>query len=482
MKDKKQILSSIPSVDELLREKEREKLTFVYPRTIVVEGIREYLKEYRKVIMSLVEKEDLDAIDNYYMINGIVEKIHQIMRNNLVNVVNATGVVLHTNLGRSPLSNSLKDTIWDIASKYSNLEMDLASGARGSRYSHVEELICKLTGAQAAMVVNNNAAAVMLVLSTMAKGREVVVSRGQLVEIGGSFRVPDVMEQSGAALVEVGTTNKTHVSDYERAVNENTAALMKVHTSNYRILGFTSEVESEDMVALGRTLGLPVIEDLGSGMLLELTEFGLPYEPTVQRAVKAGMDVVTFSGDKMLGGPQAGIIIGSKEYIDKMKKNPLTRAIRIDKLTLAALEGTLRLYMDKELALKEIPVLRMLTYSGEELDKRARRLYRRLKKSLSALGAISIEADYSEVGGGSMPLHKMPTKAVALKPIGISLVELEEKLRAYKTPIVARINKDRLMLDVRTIMDDEFEVIEGALLWAFSALSKGNAGEGEGQA
>ena len=482
MKDKKQMLSSIPSVDELLREKELEKLTLVYPRTIVVEGIREYLKEYRKVIMSLEDENDLNAIDNSYMINGIVEKVHEAMRNNLVNVVNATGVVLHTNLGRAPLSSSLKDTLWDISSKYSNLEMDLASGERGSRYSHVEELICKLTGAHAAMVVNNNAAAVMLVLATMAKGREVVVSRGQLVEIGGSFRVPDVMEQSGAVLVEVGTTNKTHVSDYERAVNENTAALMKVHTSNYRILGFTSEVESEEMVALGRKLGLPVIEDLGSGMLLELTDYGLPYEPTVQQAVKAGMDVVTFSGDKMLGGPQAGIIIGSKEYIDKMKNNPLTRAIRIDKLTLAALEGTLRLYMDKELALKEIPVLRMLTYSDEELDKRARRLYARLKKSLGAVGTISVESDYSEVGGGSMPLHKMPTKAVALKPRGISLMELEEKLRTYKTPIVARINKDRLMLDVRTIMDDEFEVIEGALLWAFSALSKGNAGEGEGQA
>ncbi len=482
MKDKKQILSSIPSVDELLREKELERLTFVYPRTAVVEGIREYLKEYRKVVMSLEDKEDMDAIDNSYMINGIVEKVHEIMRNNLVNVVNATGVVLHTNLGRSPLSSSLKNTLWDIASKYSNLEMDIASGERGSRYSHVEELICKLTGAQAAMAVNNNAAAVMLVLGTMAKGREVVVSRGQLVEIGGSFRVPDVMEQSGASLVEVGTTNKTHVSDYERAVNENTAALMKVHTSNYRILGFTSQVESEDMVALGRKLGVPIIEDLGSGMLLDLTDFGLPYEPTVQHAVKAGMDVVTFSGDKMLGGPQAGIIVGSKEYIDKMKKNPLTRAIRIDKLTLAALEGTLRLYMDKELALKEIPVLRMLTYSGEELGKRARRLYARLKKSLGAVAAISIEDDYSEVGGGSMPLHKMPTKAVAVKPDSISLMELEEKLRAYKTPIIARINKDRLMLDVRTIMDDEFEAIEDALLWAFLALSKGNMREGGGQA
>ncbi|MDD4504619.1 MAG: L-seryl-tRNA(Sec) selenium transferase [Clostridiaceae bacterium] len=482
MKDKKSILSNIPSVDELMREKEIERLTGLYPRTAVVEGIREYLKEYRKFIMSSEKEEELDAITDAYIVKGIIEKVHNMMRNNLVNVVNATGVVLHTNLGRSPLASSLKDTLWDIASKYSNLEMDLESGNRGSRYSHVEGLICKLTGAQAAMVVNNNAAAVMLVLSTMAKGREVVVSRGQLVEIGGSFRVPDVMEQSGAALVEVGTTNKTHISDYERAVNENTVALMKVHTSNYRILGFTSEVESEDMVALGRKLGLPVIEDLGSGMLMDLTEYGLPYEPTVQQAVKAGMDVVTFSGDKMLGGPQAGIIVGGKEYIDKMKKNPLTRAIRIDKLTLAALEGTLRLYMDKELALKEIPVLRMLTYSVEELGRRAKRLSARLEKSIGAMAAISIENEFSEVGGGSMPLHKMPTKAVTIIPNNVSLMELEKKLRTYNTPIVARIYRDRLILDIRTIMDDEFEAIESALLWAFSIILKSNEREGEGQA
>lgn len=482
MKDKNKILSSIPSVDELLRKKELEKLAFKYPRTVVAEGIRDYLKEYRKFILSLEKEEDMSEINDSHMINGIVEKVDEMMRSNLINVVNATGVVLHTNLGRSPLSGRLKDTLWDIVSKYSNLEMDLQTGERGSRYSHVEELICKLTGAQAAIVVNNNAAAVMLVLNTIAKGREVVVSRGQLVEIGGSFRVPDVMEQSGAVLVEVGTTNKTHLADYEKAVNENTAALMKIHTSNYRILGFTSEVESEDIVHLGRKLGLPVIEDLGSGMLLELTEFGLPYEPTVQQAVKAGMDIVTFSGDKMLGGPQAGIIVGSKELIDKMKKNPLTRAIRIDKLTLAALEGTLRLYMDKELALKEIPVLRMLTVSGGEIQRRAKRLSVRLKGAIGSMGAISIEDEFSEVGGGSMPLHKMPTKAVTVKPKDISLMELEKKLRAYKIPVITRINRDRLVLDVRTIMDDEFEVIERALFWAFTGLSKGNAREGGGQA
>ncbi|MBP7072082.1 MAG: L-seryl-tRNA(Sec) selenium transferase [Clostridia bacterium] len=482
MIDKKSILSSIPSVDELMKDKELERLAVLYSRTAVVEGIREYLGEYRKYVMSAKKDEELDAVNGSDIMKGIIEKIHNMMRNNLVNVVNATGVVLHTNLGRSPLSSRLKDTLWNIASRYSNLEMDLEAGERGSRYSHVEELICKLTGAEAAMAVNNNAAAVMLVLSTMAKGREVVVSRGQLVEIGGSFRVPDVMKQSGAALVEVGTTNKTHLEDYESAVNENTAALMKVHTSNYRILGFTSQVESEELVVLGRKLGLPVIEDLGSGLLMELTEYGLPYEPTVQQAVKAGMDVVTFSGDKMLGGPQAGIIVGKREYIDKMKKNPLTRAMRIDKLTLAALEGTLKLYTDKELALAEIPVLRMLTYDGEELGKKARRLGVRLKKSIGDMAAIGIEDEFSEVGGGSMPLHKMPTKVVAIKPKAVSLTGLEEKLRAYKTPVIARIARDRLLLDIRTIMDDEYKVVENAMLWAFTQQSGSKLREGEGQA
>lgn len=472
MKDKRNILSNIPSVDELLREKELQRLCSVYPRIVVVDCIREYLQEFRKLVLATDKEEELFAMDTAMIVRGIADKVHEKMRNSLINVVNATGVVLHTNLGRSPLSSRLKDNIWEIAAGYSNLEMDLESGERGSRYSHVEELLCKLTGAEAALVVNNNASAVMLVLSTLAKGRQVVVSRGQLVEIGGSFRVPAVMEQSGAELVEVGTTNKTHLADYERAVGESTAALMKVHTSNYRILGFTSEVESEDMVALGRRLGLPVIEDLGSGMLLDLTEYGLPYEPTVQQAVHAGMDIVTFSGDKMLGGPQAGIIVGNRAYVDRMKKNPLTRALRIDKLTLAALEGTLRLYVDKELALKEIPVLKMLTYDIEELGKRARRLSLRLKKAMEGKAAITIQNDFSEVGGGSMPLHKMPTKAVVLELGGASLSELEKRLRMYKTPVVARINRDRLVLDVRTIMDNEFETIENALVWALEGGGK----------
>lgn len=471
MKSKKDILSSIPSVDELLKNVEIEKLLFVYSRKIVVDGIREYLNGFRKYIVALDEKKfDGMIYDENILIEGIIEQVSDSMRNNLIHVVNATGVVLHTNLGRALLSPKIKDSLWEVASHFSNLEMNVAEGARGSRYDHVEKLICKLTGAESAMVVNNNAAAVMLVLSTMAKTKEVIVSRGQLVEIGGSFRVPEVMEQSGAYLKEVGSTNKTHLMDYEKAVNENTGALMKVHTSNYRICGFTKEIESEDLVALGKKLGIPVIEDLGSGVLLDLTPYGLPYEPTVQSAVASGMDIVTFSGDKMLGGPQAGIIVGKKEYIEKMKKNPLTRAFRIDKLTLSALEGTLKLYIDGEVAMKEIPLLRMLTFDMEELSRKARRLSARLKKSLGDKLSISIQNEYSEVGGGSMPLHKMPTKVVAITSSKASIDAMDNILRKYEVPIISRISKEKLLLDVRTIADDEYIIIEKAFRWAFDYI------------
>ncbi len=471
MEDKRKILSNIPAVDELLKNGEIEKLLFAHPRSIVVEAIREYLNEYRKFIVSSDDK-NLKAIDtsNNAIIRGIIKKVSDITSFKLKNVVNATGVVLHTNLGRAILSPKLKDMLLNIATHYSNLEMNTATGERGSRYSHVEELICRLTGAEAAMAVNNNAAAVLLVLSTMAKDREVIVSRGQLVEIGGSFRVPDVMTQSGALLREVGTTNKTHLLDYENAVTENTAALLKVHTSNYRICGFTKEVGSEELVALGNKLGLPVIEDLGSGILIDLSKYGLPYEPTVQNSIKAGTDVVTFSGDKMLGGPQAGIIIGKKIFIDKMKKNPLTRAFRIDKLTLAALEGTLRLYLDEEEAVKSIPILKMLCCDQQDISKRAKRLYNKLKKSIGEYASIKIEDEFSEVGGGSMPLHKLPTKVISIQLDDISSDKLDTVLRQYKTPIIARINKDRLLLDIRTIIDDEFDIVENALKWSTESL------------
>jgi len=481
MNKKQQMLSSIPSVDELLKLDEIQILCDRYPRSMVLECIREYLNEYRKLVLGLKD-EDLKpvAYNQEALLEGIAAKIHHAMSNKLVNVINATGVVLHTNLGRAVLSEKAKESLWHIACRYSNLEFELETGKRGSRYSHVEDIICRLTGAEAAMVVNNNAAAVMLVLSTMAKGKEVIVSRGQLVEIGGSFRVPDVMVQSGAVLKEIGTTNKTHLWDYEAAVNEHTAAFMKVHTSNYRILGFTKEVESEELVELGKKLDLPVIEDLGSGVLLDMQKYGLPYEPTVQSAVKAGMDVVTFSGDKMLGGPQAGIIVGQKQYIEGMRKNPLTRAFRIDKLTLAALEATFKLYLDEESAIKEIPVLRMLTISKEELHQKAKRLYNKLLMKLGDKCSIAVIDEFSEVGGGSMPMHKMPTKAVSITAPDLSVDKLEEALRGYTTPVVGRINKDRLIIDVRTVFEEEIDMIVEALEWVLngekttSALESGD--------
>lgn len=466
MNKKQEALCSIPSVDELIKLHEIQELSLKYPRSVVVDCIREYLSEYRSLVLSLNDEDLGRAISTQEaLLEGIIAKIHKTMKNKLVNVINATGVVLHTNLGRAVLSERIKESLWSIACSYSNLEFELETGKRGSRYSHVEDIICKLTGAESAMVVNNNAAAVMLVLSTMAKDKEVVVSRGQLVEIGGSFRIPDVMSQSGAVLKEVGATNKTHLFDYEMAFNEKTAALMKVHTSNYRILGFTKEVESEELVELGKKLNIPVIEDLGSGVLLDLQKFGLPYEPTVQNAVKAGMDVVTFSGDKMLGGPQAGIIIGKKRYVEAMRKNPLTRALRIDKLTLAALETTLKLYLDEEAAIKEIPVLRMLTISKEELNKKAESLYNKLMIKLDDKCSIDIIDEFSEVGGGSMPMHRMPTRAVSVVTPNLSIDRLEEALRNYSTPIVARINKDRLIIDVRTVFEDELDIIVEALIW-----------------
>ena len=451
----------------MLKNEHIEKLTDICPRTVLVQVIRDYLTQYRRIILSSKQDEldkSLFGLDK--IIKGVEHMVYEKMANNLKHVVNATGVVIHTNLGRAPLSSHVMESLIKISSGYSNLEMDIENGVRGSRYEHVEEILKELTNAEGAIVVNNNAAAVMLVLSTMVKNKEVIVSRGQLVEIGGSFRIPDVMRESGAKLVEVGTTNKTHIWDYERAINEETGALMKVHTSNYRILGFTEDVSSEDLVSLGRKNSIPIIEDIGSGVFIDLAKYWLPYEPTVQNAVASGMDVVSFSGDKMLGGPQAGIIVGKKEYIEKMKKNPLTRAFRIDKMTLAALEGTLKLYLDEEKAINSIPVLKMLTVDLSELSAKAESLYEKLVNPLKDICSISIEDDYSEVGGGAMPLHKLATKVITIYPHKISVNELEKRLRTFETPIVTRIFKDKVLIDVRTVFRDEFEVIRNALIYA----------------
>lgn len=465
--DKRNLFAMLPSVDEVISDKRLGDALNVYPRTLILESIRESIEFYRKQIIKLDEDEvesyevDLEKIVEYSLYS--TEEKYSL---SLKKVINATGTVLHTNLGRSLLSEDIKDELWTAASRYSNLEYDIDKGERGSRYVHLTDTIKRLTGAEDVLVVNNNAAAVLLVLSTMAKGGEAIVSRGELVEVGGSFRIPSIMSLSGADLVEVGSTNKTHLNDYEDAINENTKVLMKVHTSNYRVLGFTESIGVEELTELGKKYRLPVIEDLGSGVFLDLSKFGMTYEPTVMDSLKNGADVVTFSGDKMLGGPQAGIIVGKKEYIDKMKKNQLTRALRVDKLTICSLEATLRMYLDEQKAKESIPTLKMLLYTYEELCERAEVLYKQII-DLNIDAQINLEDGLSQVGGGSMPLETMKSRVIAIKPNSISISELEKRLRLGGSHIIARVYDDKYVLDVRTIFDDEFELVSQELNKAF---------------
>ena len=456
----------LPSVDKILQQDKIKKLLTEYPRWLVLKTAQIVVEEERRSILA----SDSDSLseDRFhleYFSRKVSERISDVGQFSLKRVINATGVIVHTNLGRSLLNDDVLQNMATIASNFSNLEYDLKEGERGSRYSHVEEILCELTGAEAALVVNNNAGAVLLALSTIAGGREVIVSRGQLVEIGGSFRIPDVMRNSGARLVEVGTTNKTHLRDYREAIRDDTALLLKVHTSNFQVVGFTSEVKLEELVELGREHSLPVMEDLGSGCFIDLSKFGLSQEPTVQDAVKTGVDVVTFSGDKLLGGPQGGIILGSKEVVGKIKKNPLNRALRIDKLTLAAMESTLRVYMEGDAAMEKIPTLRMLTLPAEEIERRAKSLYRRLKKVNTGNLEIEIWNDNSRAGGGALPLQDLPTKIIALKPMNLSVEHLEEKFRRYNPPIITRIENDRLLFDVCTLQEGEPRIIEKAITW-----------------
>ena len=466
------LYSRLPKVDQLLTNENIQQLLMTTPREIVIESIREVLAEFR----ILISNNNLTLEELDYKINNITEeveaKVDSVLKSKLKKVINGTGVIIHTNLGRSLISQEIMEHITEIASHYNNLEFDLENGVRGSRYSHLEDIICRITDAEAAIVVNNNAAAVLLTLSSMAKDKEVIVSRGELVEIGGSFRIPDVMEQSGAKLVDVGTTNKTHLSDYENSINECTAALMKVHTSNYRILGFTESVSLEELVNLGHRRNIPVIEDLGSGVLVDLSRYGLQYEPTVQESIEAGVDVVTFSGDKLLGGPQAGIIIGKKKYIDIMKKHPLNRALRVDKFTIAALEATLRLYLSEETAVNKIPTLRMLTMTKDQIASKAEKLMFEIEqRSLDKL-KMNIIDDYSQVGGGSMPLEQIPTKCIVIHSEEVSIASLERNLRTYKTPIIARIFKDRLYIDLRTVEEHQYNEVADGLEFALEKCLK----------
>ena len=452
------ILSRLPKVDLLLAQPEIITLLDDFPRALVLKAIRETLDRLRDEVLNqgrtLAESElSLAAI-----VTRVEKKARRLGRPKFRRVVNGTGVIIHTNLGRSLIAEEALEAIRIAGRYYSNLEYDLDKGRRGSRYSHVEDLLCELTGARAALVVNNNAAAVLISLETLARNREVIVSRGELVEIGGSFRIPDVMARSGAILVEAGTTNKTHLRDYEQLINENTGLLLKVHQSNFRIIGFAQQVDARDLVGLGRQKGLPVMEDLGSGSLMDFSKYGLNREPTVQETVAAGVDVTTFSGDKLLGGPQAGLIIGSKDIIDRIKKNPLNRALRIDKFTLSCLEATLRLYLDEETALNRVPILKMIAASPDNLRRRAARLKRKLDASGQTVVRVGTINGFSQIGGGALPEQDMPTRLVALTPLHMSVNQLEEKLRDLPTPVIGRIENDQLLLDVRTMTDEDFDL------------------------
>jgi L-seryl-tRNA(Ser) seleniumtransferase len=447
-------LRKLPSVDRLLQEGQVSALVGQWSHELVVDAAREALDAARDAIRSGSPAPSAAALTGH--VAGLLTRR---LQPTLRPVINATGVIVHTNLGRAPLSEEARAAMDAVAAGYSNLEYDLDAGRRGSRYTHAEEILCRLTGAEAALVVNNNAAAVLLILMALAHDREVILSRGQLVEIGGGFRIPDVMRQSGARLVEVGTTNRTYVRDYEAAITEQTVALMRVHRSNFRLVGFTHEPPLADMVALARKHGLFVFDDLGSGTLLDTEPYGLAHEPTIQESLAAGASLVSCSGDKLLGAPQAGIILGQADLVATLKRFPLTRALRVDKTTLAGLQATLRHYLLGD-AQERVPVWRMISASTDVLRTRAEAWVQVLAER--GVGAVVVPGQ-STVGGGSLPGETLPTSLVALN--APSPDELAARLRAADPPIIGRIDEDRLVLDPRTVLAEQ----EDSLLRAIAA-------------
>lgn len=460
--DKNQILRKLPPVEKLLEEPKLSNLENSISKSRLVAVLRDSIEEVRQDLIDSMKKGDIPEKSE----EDLKRQVISISLNAISSypysfkpIVNATGIVLHTNLGRAPLPKEALERIVELSSSYSNLEYDISTGKRGERYDHVRKLLCDITGAQDALVVNNNAAAVLLCLSALAFGKEVIISRGQLVEIGGSFRIPDIMIQSGAQLVEVGTTNKTYIYDYEQAINDNTGLLLKVHTSNFKVVGFSAQVDNHELSCLGEKCNIPVMEDLGSGILVDLKPFGFPEEPTVKDSIKSGMDIVTFSGDKLLGGPQAGIIVGDGKLIEIIKNHPLTRAVRIDKMTLAALEVVLMFYKDE--MYENIPTLYMLTKPMKIMEQDAMFLAKGLREKLGDKGTVHIIDDVSEAGGGSFPGHVMPTKAVEVSLKNMSAGELSRRLRNSSVPIIGRVRRDMLVLDVRTMnREDIYKTIE----------------------
>lgn len=468
MADLHPYLRELPAVDRLLKEPVIGELLEQLPRRLVLAAVQETLQGYRQKICTARGSgqfgADLDLSPARLAQEAAALAQSQVLPR-LRPVINATGIVLHTNLGRAPLAAAAAEAAAGIMERYCNLEIDLEEGVRGSRQAHLEWLLCDLTGAEAAVVVNNNAAAVFLLLNSCASGKEVIVSRGQLVEIGGSFRLPEVMAASGARLVEVGTTNKTYRRDYEAAITGDTAALLKVHTSNYHLVGFTASVDAAEMADLAHAHNLLAVEDLGSGVLLDITRYGLPPEPRVQESIAAGMDLVTFSGDKLLGGPQAGIIVGRRELIEKIRSNQLARVLRVDKLTVAALEATLRLYLDEEKAVREIPIWRVLTTPLSRLQGRAETLAARLRDHLGEADVELLKGN-SRIGGGALPTAEPPTVLISLRVPRVDPSVLAGRLRCGNPPVIVRLQQERLLIDLRAVEPDQDKPLLKALAGA----------------
>lgn len=464
MADKKTLLRSIPKMDELLKNEAFTELDKIYGSKMVLECSRKILDSLRKDIL----EEKISEFDNDTIINNIKCELSSETSVNLRRVINATGIVLHTNLGRAVIGKKVAENVFNAVSGYSNLEYNIEEGKRGSRHDHARKLLTKLCGTEDAMVVNNNAAAIMLALGAMAKNKEVVVSRGELVEIGGSFRVPEIMELSGNILKEVGTTNKTHPDDYVNAISENTGAFLKVHTSNFKIMGFTEEVDLDTLCKLGHENNLPVIYDLGGGALMDLEQFGIHDEPNVPKLLESGVDILTFSGDKLLGGPQAGIIVGKKKYIDLMKKHPLARAVRVDKFTLSMLCETLKCYLDPEIAVRDVPTISMIAQNIDDLTAKCKKFMKLIENDIECVA----DRDFGQVGGGSVPTQMIESAVCRITDSRIKADKLERILRIGTPSIIARISKDNVLLDVRTIDESEFPIVADALLKAFDIKEK----------
>ncbi len=464
MEDTKNVMfRQIPSVDELLVTSGIKSMLSTIPRALILRAIRQILDELREEIRKAPVGDEMPDVGLSTVVDQITRRVSILSQPSLRQVINATGVIVHTNLGRSPVPKRVISAFNSLAGCYSNLEYNLNTGKRGSRYVHVQDILRELTGAEDALVVNNNAAAVLIALDTIAKGKEVVISRGQLVEIGGSFRMPDVMRKSGAKMFEVGTTNKTTIRDYEAAIVSDTALFLKVHMSNFQIVGFAQEVSLEELVGLGRKYSIPVMEDLGSGCLIDLSRYGLKKEPTVQDSVEKGADIITFSGDKMLGGPQCGIILGKKDIISKIKANQLNRALRVDKLTLIALQETLSIYRDEEKAIRQIPTLRMICQSYPSVCRKAERLRGLIGKIDTSNFVISLSDGFSQVGGGALPLEGIKSRLLCLSPRRLSASRIVEFLRSYDPPVVVRLEKNNVLLDLRTIQEKEVKIVAAAI-------------------